>query len=946
MQRKLKELIEQNIFLDSIIEGTDSALFVVDVNEKNDFVFNRLNSSHEKISGIQTKKISGKTLDDLVPGVISKESARAIRENYQRCLNAGKRIKYEEMIPVKGQDIYWLTVLTPVRDEKGRISRIIGSATDITEQKKAERELLELKHNLEKVVKERTSELDKKNIQLQIEIEGRASLEEELRSSNEELQAEIHERAAIEEELRATNEQLVEEMKLRKESEGLQRILLDAPDESFVLIRKDGTVVKINNKAAERLGEDSKNLLGKNIYDLIPDDISGNRRRIIDNVFKTAKPVLFHDTHDKWFFENRIYPALVQGDEVKLVAIYAIDITDRVKAEKDVVFARNFSESIIDALPGVFYMFDKDGKFVKWNQNFLGQTGYSSEEMQVISPMVFFEDYEKQKVLSSISEVFKTGYSDLEANLITKHKKKIPYHWTGTKLVIDTKEYLIGIGNDISERKIFENALKESENRYQLALEAANEGIWDWYVNEDVVYYSDQWKAQLGYGSNELEDSFSTWQNLLHPDDYEFANKAMNDYVEKPQGDFLLEFRLRHKDGSYRWIHSKAASQKDKNGKIIRMFGAHTDITERKNAEKKIQESEQKFLSLYHNAPDMYVSVSPEDGSILECNNTLLETLGYKKEEIIGQPILKMYHDESINKAKFVLSEFAQDGKVNNRELILKKKNGEKLNVSLNITSVKDRKGNIKYSIFSWRDITDKKRQEQELKKTLLELERSNRDLEQFAYIASHDLQEPLRMISSFLQLLEKKYNHILDSDGKEYIAFAVDGASRMSQLIKDLLAFSRLGTRGQAFENTDLNEVIKDAIDNLSASIDENNAKIEVRKMPEIAVDKTQIVQLFQNLISNAIKFKGEKNPEIKIAVTKRKEYYEFSVADNGIGFEENYKDRIFVIFQRLHTNEEYSGTGIGLAVCKKIVERHGGNIWVKSKSGKGSTFYFTLKR
>ncbi len=269
MQRKLKELIEQNIFLDSIIEGTDSALFVVDVNEKNDFVFNRLNSSHEKISGFQTKKISGKTLDDLVPGLISKETARAIRENYQRCLDAGERIKYEEMIPVKGLDIYWLTVLTPVRDEKGRISRIIGSATDITEQKKAERELLELKHNLENVVKERTSELDKKNIQLQIEIEGRASLEEELRSSNEELQAEIHERAAIEEELRATNEQLVEEMKLRKESEGLQRILLDAPDESFVLIRKDGTVVKINNKAAERLGEDSKNLLGKNIYDLI-----------------------------------------------------------------------------------------------------------------------------------------------------------------------------------------------------------------------------------------------------------------------------------------------------------------------------------------------------------------------------------------------------------------------------------------------------------------------------------------------------------------------------------------------------------------------------------------------------------------------------------------------------------------------------------------------------
>jgi light-regulated signal transduction histidine kinase (bacteriophytochrome) len=248
-------------------------------------------------------------------------------------------------------------------------------------------------------------------------------------------------------------------------------------------------------------------------------------------------------------------------------------------------------------------------------------------------------------------------------------------------------------------------------------------------------------------------------------------------------------------------------------------------------------------------------------------------------------------------------------------------------------------------AILSQVDITARKRAEVSLARTVQELERSNRDLEQFAHVASHDLQEPLRMISGFLKLLSDRYEPQLDEKAREYIGYTVEGATRMSQLITDLLAYSRVATKGKNPVPVDANLPLEAALANLRGSIEEAGATVTHDELPSVVGDVSQLTQLFQNLIGNAIKFRSPDRPcQVHIDAEKKEGKWVFAVRDNGIGIDPKQNDRIFVIFQRLHTREKHPGTGIGLAICKAIAERHGGRIWVESKLGEGSTFYFAL--
>jgi light-regulated signal transduction histidine kinase (bacteriophytochrome) len=241
-------------------------------------------------------------------------------------------------------------------------------------------------------------------------------------------------------------------------------------------------------------------------------------------------------------------------------------------------------------------------------------------------------------------------------------------------------------------------------------------------------------------------------------------------------------------------------------------------------------------------------------------------------------------------------------------------------------------------------DIAARKQAEHELAKKAQELARSNADLEKFAYVASHDLQEPLRMVASYTQLLAKRYKGKLDTDADEFIDFAVDGANRMRQLIQELLSYSRVGTRGKPLQPVDIQVACANAIKNLLHAIEESCAKVSVDSLPTVMGDATQLAQLFQNLIGNGIKYRDSRPPEIQVKATQEGDMWLFSVHDNGIGIDAQYFDRIFEMFQRLHTRKEYSGTGMGLAICRKIVQRHGGEIWVESRPGNGSTFFFTI--
>jgi light-regulated signal transduction histidine kinase (bacteriophytochrome) len=277
------------------------------------------------------------------------------------------------------------------------------------------------------------------------------------------------------------------------------------------------------------------------------------------------------------------------------------------------------------------------------------------------------------------------------------------------------------------------------------------------------------------------------------------------------------------------------------------------------------------------------------------------------------------------------------DGEISTRS-------GRLVPISLSVGLVRDPRGKVIGMQVVARDITERKRAEERLARQAQELTRSNAELEQFAYIASHDLQEPLRMMASFAQLLAKRYKGQLDADADEFIGYIVEGAARMQRLINDILTYSRVDRRGQAFAPTDCADVVAMVCTNLRATIEECGAAIIADPLPVVMADETQLVQLFQNLLGNAIKFRGDTPVCIHIRAERRGDDWLFWVQDNGIGIEPQYVERIFLIFQRLHGRGRYPGTGIGLAVAKKIVERHGGRIWVESEPGKGSIFYFTL--
>ena len=272
------------------------------------------------------------------------------------------------------------------------------------------------------------------------------------------------------------------------------------------------------------------------------------------------------------------------------------------------------------------------------------------------------------------------------------------------------------------------------------------------------------------------------------------------------------------------------------------------------------------------------------------------------------------------------------------------KKNGEEFDCEIDIRKISMPTGNTPMFTVFLRDITERKLSVEKLLLLNKELERSNKELQQFAYIASHDLQEPLRMVTSYMQLLSERYKGKLDSNADEFIAYAVDGATRMKSLIEALLAYSRVGTQEKDFTSIECEAILKLALNNLRMALKEEKAAVTHDSLPTIMADQHQIVQLFQNLIGNALKFHNIQSPRIHVsAVLKDKEWI-FSVQDNGIGIAPEQSERIFTIFQRLHGREEYAGSGIGLSICRKIIERHKGRIWCESQLGKGTTFHFTL--
>ena len=378
----------------------------------------------------------------------------------------------------------------------------------------------------------------------------------------------------------------------------------------------------------------------------------------------------------------------------------------------------------------------------------------------------------------------------------------------------------------------------------------------------------------------------------------------------------------------------------DAEGRISGVVLVFRDVSREKQA-KRID----RLLASIVESSDDAIYAKTLDGTIRSWNSGAERVYGYPAEEAIGKNVSMLVPPEMPNEVPGMLQKIGEGVRIAHYETVRIRKDGSRVHVSMSLSPLWDGEGKVMGASSLARDITDRKLAEEALKRTAEELDRSNKELEQFAYVASHDMQEPLRTITGYLQLLSARYKGQIDEKADRYIAYAVEGAERMSTLIRDLLSYSRVNTRGGEFQPTDSGESLEFAIRNLRSAIDQSQATITHDPLPLLEADKTQLVQLFQNLIGNAIKYRSpERNPRIHVSARRENSAWHFDVQDNGIGFEQQYESKMFLIFQRLHSRGKYPGTGIGLAICKRIVDRHGGRIWAAGEPGHGAKFSFTI--
>lgn len=501
------------------------------------------------------------------------------------------------------------------------------------------------------------------------------------------------------------------------------------------------------------------------------------------------------------------------------------------------------------------------------------------------------------------------------------------------------------------------NALADERRRLANIIWATNVGTWEWNVQTGEIRVNERWAEIIGRSLTELTPTdIDTWISNTHPDDLERSERMLERHFGGELETYECEARMRHRDGGWVWIFDCGRLlSRTEDGKPLWMAGTHLDITRRKQVESELAEARATLEAALANSPSAILIADAPDGRIRFANAAARSILGNHGTPD-GEDALRLFHPDGTRQPP--------DGHPLTRAIV----NGEVIRdeeaqvenplrgrrwVSVSAAPVRDQNGEIRSGIVVLHDITERRHAQASLQEQVEkfqaqagELARSNEELEAFAYATSHDLRQPLRTVISYLTLLEGNLKDTLDADGREFLDFARDGAKRMDQLILDILAYSRVGRMTHPFEPCALRDIVDIVIANLEAAIREAGAAISiVSELPEVAGDWGELTRLLQNLIGNAVKYRSpDRAPLITLAAATENGFWHLTVSDNGIGIAAEHRERIFGIFQRLHRREEYEGTGIGLALCRKIAEHHGGRIWVESELGAGSVFHVTL--
>lgn len=613
---------------------------------------------------------------------------------------------------------------------------------------------------------------------------------------------------------------------------------------------------------------------------------------------------------------------------------------------------RDFSDSVINSLPGVFYLFDEQGCFLRWNKNFEQVTGYSPEEISKMSPLDLFAGEDRQLIESRIRDVFIKGEETAEAYFVTKSGRRIPYYFTGIQIIIDGKALLVGVGIDMTERKQAEELAGRLEHRYRILFDEAPAMYVITRKQEGAPIIEDcnsLFLSTIGYTHDEvigrpLADFYTP----------ESRKKLLENggYLRALSGSFGKEEReLVTSDGCVIETLLNAVPEADKDGKVTGTRAMFVDITDRKRAEEKATQIAKEWQSTFDSTKSA-IWILDQDQRVVRSNKTAELFFKRQNDELIGKHCWEIVHGTTHSIPECPILRVRKSLSRETMELQI----GE-IWFEVTVDPILDSAGRYAGAVHSISNITTRKRTEEEIIKLNVELdlrvkdrtaqlEATNKELEAFSYSVSHDLRSPLQHITGFAELLNKRAAGSLDDKNKHYLKVISDSTIRMGRLIDDLLSFSRMGRAEMLKKRTNLDILVAEVLKEFQSGSRGKGIEWKIGRLPEVYGDSAMLRQVFVNLVSNAYKFtEKRKDAVIEIGSSKsEKGDLCVYVKDNGAGFDMKYSDKLFGIFQRLHSANEFEGTGIGLANVRRIIHRHGCKVWAEGKVGEGATFWFTV--
>jgi len=726
---------------------------------------------------------------------------------------------------------------------------------------------------------------------------------------------------------------------------------------------RDGRYLGVNRAWEEFFGVSRASFLGKQVQDLYPQNpaIAEKHLEMDGQLWRNPGGQSYEATvtaRDGRLRDTIYYKATFANGSGEVAGLLGaiVDITARKQAEASLLESeRRFRRTFELAGSGVAHI-GMDRRFLRVNRRLCEILGYPQDELLRLTGRQISHPDDLDVINAQRPRLYA---GEIDSVRVEKRylRKDGSIVWVSFTMVVERDaagkpQYEIAFFDDITARKQAEAALRESEERFRSVVDSANDGILVYDKQLNVIAGNLAAERILGLPLANIIGAagFTSLLPCVHADGSPVLPDERPTRLTVKSGKPLTGqiVGIYRADGSMNWVSVNTGflrrpGDTDWYG-VVSTIG---DITKQRHAEIALSASEALYRQTFELATAGIAHVDLS-GRFMKVNRRLCEILGYGEQELIGRPVKEISHPEDRNLTDSQRMRVRSGEKHSVRfEKRYIRKSGAIVWVDLSVALACDASGVPQYEIALFDDITERKKAEAALREAHEELKRSNAELEQFAYVASHDLQEPLRMVSSYTQLLMRRYGDKLDGDAKDFTAFIVDGATRMKQLIEDLLAYSRVGTRDKNFKPVDAESSLKRALTNLRAAIQDSGATVTQDKLPTIPCDEVQLAQLFQNLIGNALKFrKPDVAPAVHVGAAEQGAEWEFMVRDNGIGIEPQYFERIFMVFQRLHDKGEYPGTGIGLAIVKKVVERHGGRIWVQSQPGAGTTFHFTMPK